>query len=686
MDVSVDADVEDNYARVDVEATIVSNGTRVEVPFRVPVPDDAFISGLSIERDGTTYEAHVEPAPEAREVYRTAKATGQTAGLVERSRDASVYTYDVNVGPGQTVNATLTYETYLTADRGEYTLDLPAPRFPGDRLESLTYRALIDHRGGLEDAWSSPNATQTTTSDGLLIERTDPIRPAPNASNRSRAGDEPRSFTVGYTLEETPRWGELVATVENGTGYFAHRFRAAGTGAQLPLDLALVLDTSGSMDGLKIDQLRQAATRVVDLLDEEDRLHLAPFDEHVEPAWPGLQAADETTRADAKEAISTLEADGSTHIEAALTSGLTAMANTSSTDEERMPVLVFLTDGRATTGLEDPDGLRRVAREANTVGASVFSLAFGDDADIELVQGLADDANGTAVHVEEGPGAEEDIERFLAALTTPVLRDVEIAYAGNVTAVDRTASTLFAGSEMLVVGTFDPNLTQLDATVSARTATGPASWELTEPTDDEGASYLPRLVAYHRLMELQAHQRAYGADETTDAQIQQLALEHGFVTDQTSLVLQVPPPERLDPATNATTNRSTGNTTNATASNATLPNATSPRNVTLHLDADGDGLADVVDAAPSMTRDTARDAQGHAGGGGAGGGAADRGARDTVQDTTSAPKNADGWDASTGDGDPSSQGTEAQETPATSVVLLVGLLATLAVLRRHPER
>ncbi len=532
VETHVDATVVDNYAKVNVTAIIANEGPDPEFPFEVQVPDDAYITGLTIERDDQVHHAEIEERGVARQTYEEAKDSKQTAGLVEKHRTSSVYSYLINVEAFETVTATLTYERYLSADKGVHTLPLGAPVSGFGRDMGAAFDVTVDHSHGVTSAWGEPSA-QVSTAEGGGYHLTHEVGP--------RQTDASTPLDVHYTVAPTDDDGSLVSTIHNGRGYFAHAFRAPSDAADLPIDLTLVLDTSGSMNGMKIAQLQDAARQVVDSLDEGDRFNLVSFASSVHQPWGGLQPADADRRTEAVDAIDQLTAAGSTNIEAGIEQGMATYQGSGTSDEEdRLPVLVFLTDGQPTMGLQQPDQLRELAREANQADAHVFALAFGSDADWQLVHGLAEDGNGTAIHVPEGQGAEVDLRRFMAQLTAPVLKEVQMTYAPGIQAMNATAPLLFAGSELLVVGTFDPNLTRLDARVNATSPDGAATYEISEPIGEEQASFLPRLVAYHKVRQLQDRLDAQGADPQLTEEITTLALEHGFVTDQTSLVLTLP--------------------------------------------------------------------------------------------------------------------------------------------------
>jgi hypothetical protein len=205
--------------------------------------------------------------------------------------------------------------------------------------------------------------------------------------------------------------------------------------------------------------------------------------------------------------------------------------------------------GRRLTGDDRPalltihgaggQGKTALAREA----ADRFAHAFPGGvwaASLEAL--LAPDAPGELTPRQQ---LANDLARFLGALTTPVLKDVTIDYQGPVVAYNATAPVLFAGSELLVLGTFDPALTHLNATIEARTQDGPVTWERQHAIgQDDWATFLPRVVAYHRLQALQDRIDAQAGDtDELVAQATQLSLEHGFVTDHTSLVLSLPEAE-----------------------------------------------------------------------------------------------------------------------------------------------
>lgn len=525
---TVEAVIRDNYAIVKVIADIGNRGPDPEFPFVVRVPEDGFVTGLTITRDGVTHEARIEDRDAARKEYDQHKANQMTGGLVEKRRGSSTYAFLVNVAEFESVRAVLTWERYLAADEGVVRLPLEAPVSGFGQDLGAAFDVVILDQEGVGTAWGSAGSAEHEGEGWRLRHRVGP-----------RPTDAATGFTAAYVPDATGDAGSLVAMVRDGVGYFAHRFRAPPDARELPLDLVLVLDTSGSMGGLKMQQLQDAATQVVQRLRDEDRLHLVFFSSDARSPWPGLAGASADQRALAADEVRREIANGATNIEDGLKTGFRAFSGVDwAAEEGRMPLVVFLTDGRPTAGLQEREALRKALQAANAHEVPVFALAFGSDADWPLVQGIALDGGGQALRVPEGAGAEVDLRRFMAALTTPVLRNVTLRYDGNVTAHLRGAPILFGGSELLAVGTFPATLSRLTGTVAALAPDGPRSYRIDQPlADAERAAFLPRLWAYHEILRLQGLIDAEGAKAAWVAELKALALKHGFVTDHTSLVV-----------------------------------------------------------------------------------------------------------------------------------------------------
>lgn len=165
--------------------------------------------------------------------------------------------------------------------------------------------------------------------------------------------------------------------------------------ARKDVNLVMLLDVSGSMSGSKIAGMRRAAVQFVEQMGEEDYLTVIPFSYEPIPLVKYQQVGE--NRAEIVQAIQALEAEGDTALYDAIGEGAMLLQNTTRSDTTN--ALVVLTDGLDTYShiYNQSNALAAVAES----GATVFAIAYGSDADEELLENLAFQANGNYFHGDE---------------------------------------------------------------------------------------------------------------------------------------------------------------------------------------------------------------------------------------------------------------------------------------------
>jgi Ca-activated chloride channel family protein len=159
--------------------------------------------------------------------------------------------------------------------------------------------------------------------------------------------------------------------------------------ARKDVNLVMLLDTSGSMSGAKIDSARDAAIRFVGQMGDDDYLTLVAFSD--EPVFVLHHARVGDNRTRAIDTLKRLVADGNTALYDAIGDAAATIARTGSTQTTN--AMVVLTDGLDTSSIRYgfDQGLIDAAASNNT---TVFTIAYGSDADEDLLATLARQANG----------------------------------------------------------------------------------------------------------------------------------------------------------------------------------------------------------------------------------------------------------------------------------------------------
>ena len=178
---------------------------------------------------------------------------------------------------------------------------------------------------------------------------------AASVSFEQRDARPERDFQLYYQRQDA-QFGLVVLThrVAGEPGYFMLRLapRVEQGAAVMPKDIAFVLDTSGSISGGKLDQVKRAMKACLDGLSPADRFAVFTFSTDVRGFREGLVAATPELRAAAGKYVDDLQHSGGTNIHAALKAALAANPG----DAERPYLVVFMTDGQPTVGDARPSG------------------------------------------------------------------------------------------------------------------------------------------------------------------------------------------------------------------------------------------------------------------------------------------------------------------------------------------
>src|SRR5205814_8431861 len=143
-----------------------------------------------------------------------------------------------------------------------------------------------------------------------------------------------------------------------------------------PMNLAIVLDRSGSMEGAKLEKARQAAAMAVDKLGDDDIFSLVTYDDQTDLLIPPERVGGRDHREELKARIHRIQAGGSTALHAGVVLGAKQVRRLF--DKERVNRVILLSDGLANVGPSSSSDIARLGRGWRSGGIAGSSVVSGD--------------------------------------------------------------------------------------------------------------------------------------------------------------------------------------------------------------------------------------------------------------------------------------------------------------------
>ena len=168
---------------------------------------------------------------------------------------------------------------------------------------------------------------------------------------------------------------------------------AGGASEQLPLNLALAVDASGSMSGERLRCAIDAATRVVECLTSADRLSLVSFGSTVTDHLSGV-AMNDAGRRLAWQLLQEIRLSGCTNLFGGWMRGAQHVATAMNNGSPMQHRVVILSDGHANEGETDPAKLAEHAKQLASRGLTSSTVGIGDGYNSETLESIAVQGGG----------------------------------------------------------------------------------------------------------------------------------------------------------------------------------------------------------------------------------------------------------------------------------------------------
>ncbi|HET8521720.1 MAG TPA: VWA domain-containing protein [Thermomicrobiales bacterium] len=255
-----------------------------------------------------------------------------------------------------------------------------------------------------------------------------------SSSNAAANGATPSS-----TLSITTAWERPFVDASGGEAILLVRIAAAtsdspaGASRRAPVDVAFVLDRSGSMAGEKLDLVKEAVDVAVAHLSDEDRAALVIYDDSVN-VLQGLTSATARAKTTLRLALHGVDPGGSTNLSDGWLTGcqelsrdLPAPGASPANQPVRLRRSLLLTDGLANVGITNPAALAHHARELRQRGIATTTLGVGLDFDEDLLASMAEAGGGNFQFIEQPSQLRAFFARELGELLTVVAADLNLS-------------------------------------------------------------------------------------------------------------------------------------------------------------------------------------------------------------------------------------------------------------------
>ena len=554
----VEIEVSGMTVRAALRQRFRNDGTEwVEGIYVFPLPDEAAVDRMRLTIGERIIEGEIQEKQKAKARYEKARQEGKRASLVNQQRANLFTTAVANIGPGETVTIEIEYLDTVRYDEGTFSLRFPmtmTPRYiPGYRTGDRQGSGWSADTDRVPDASLITPPVVTSSSDhridvhatidaGLPLEfvasRYHPVRVDEDAEVydvrftqsdvamdhdfeliwRPIKAAQPRAMLFSEVMDEQPHLLVMLVPPNDDS---------AST-VLLPRDLVFVIDTSGSMHGVSLEQAKEALLLAMEGLRPADRFNVIQFNSITQSLYPDSVIANASNLDRARAYVDGLKANGGTEMRPALRKALTT-----TTAGSHLRQIIFITDGSVGNEAELYGVIERELGDAR-----LFTVGIGSAPNGWFMRKAAESGRGTSVMISALHEVNEKMGRLFRKLEQPQVTNIDIEWPSDLQAMayPATVPDLYSGEPIVIKARLAREPRAGDQLIiNGRSAGGDWGAELalvTERSDPGTAAVWARA----HIADLLERERRGAATDVIRKAVIETALSHHLVSKYTSLV------------------------------------------------------------------------------------------------------------------------------------------------------
>jgi Ca-activated chloride channel family protein len=555
MQTDVKYEVTGSIARARIKQQFINSSEFwAEGIYVFPLPEKAAVDHFRMIIGERIIEGQIKERVLANKIYERAKSAGKKASLIEQQRPNVFTTSLANIAPGEEITVEFEFQQVLDYKENSYRLRFPmvvGPRYhtnnssPEARLNQAANETSVYTETDPDKNANNPTRIHIMIDAGVSLAKLDSsyhkIHINQTSETRysiSTVGQNiisNRDFELVWKPELTDK-PQLTAFNENMEKELKTDNYTMLT--LLPPDLEhlqqkmqardviFVLDISGSMSGISIDQAKASLLTALEGLSSIDRFNIIWFNNETGSLFPDAVPATTKYKNYASLLIQQLQADGGTEMLPAL-----KLALSNQEEFSRFRQVVFLTDGNINNETELFDVI-----DKQLANSRLFTIGIGSAPNSYFMRKAANKGRGTFTYIGNINEVHEKTVALFKKLETPALINIQLDIDRDKYEVfPKIIPDLYAGEAL----TLFIKGKQIPQSISLKGDYGNTEWQTSKQLKPASQSGIRIAWAREKIASLmnQHHESSdHSERETVKTEITNTALQHHLVSRYTSMV------------------------------------------------------------------------------------------------------------------------------------------------------